>query len=229
MFLSLVLISAELTLYTFHFSILSSLDRVPSSQLRKKSLTFPDCSMRLFSDFPLTSRYLFYFKMPNASRHKNPGKHLICGKMNLNQSWNLVHFSQSKIPWLSLTVNKIPWLSRRIFSLILPVFPWCWEPWLEIEDLHQHLKESLRITELWQLLWVPRLDLRCATWASHSDTSSHTDQSVPPTLAILWNKYTLISSKPLEKNLVQETLLCINWRPNLHPPQKKRNSTFKVL
>ncbi len=52
---------------------------------------------------------------------KNPGKHLICRKSDLNLGWNLVHFSQSKIPWLSLTLNKIPWLSRRIF---FPDSPW---------------------------------------------------------------------------------------------------------
>ncbi len=42
-------------------------------------------------------------------------------KMHLKHNWNLVHLNQSKIPWLSLTLNKIPWLPRKKFlSLILP-------------------------------------------------------------------------------------------------------------
>ena len=42
-------------------------------------------------------------------------------KMHWIQGWNLVHLSQSKIPWLSLTLNQIPWLSRtKFFSLTFP-------------------------------------------------------------------------------------------------------------
>ena len=52
------------------------------------------------------------------------GEKILAEKVHWNQVWNLVHFSQSKIPWLSLTLNKIPWLSltfqKNIFSLILP-------------------------------------------------------------------------------------------------------------
>ena len=95
--------------------------RVPSSQLRKNpwlSLIFP-------WRFSLTLRCLFYFKMLSAARRKNAGKHLICRKSYLDQGWNLVHFSQSKIPWLSLTLNKIPWLSLTFQKkIVFPDSPW---------------------------------------------------------------------------------------------------------
>ncbi len=75
---------------------LPSVLRVPSSQLGNLSLT-------CLHSFSLTLRYMFYFKMPSTARQKNLGKRWFEEKVHFNQGWNLVHLSQTKIPWLWTT------------------------------------------------------------------------------------------------------------------------------
>ncbi len=74
--------------------------------------------MRLFPDFPWLQGTYFTLKCRAQPGNKIQAHIWFAEKVHLNHGWNLVHFSQSKIPWLSLTLNKIPWLSRRNF------FPW---------------------------------------------------------------------------------------------------------
>ncbi len=78
----------------------------------------PEFSMQLYLTFPDCRFHISYM---DAKKKKNHGKHLVWGKGVFNQGWNLVHLTQSDIPWLSLTLNEIPWLSRKQhFSLIFP-------------------------------------------------------------------------------------------------------------
>ena len=95
--------------------------RVPSNQLRKKSLTFPGFSMRLFPDFSWVRGTYFTLKCRGQWGDKILANIWFAEKVHLNHGWNLVYFSQRKIPWLSLTLNKIPWLARRNFP---PDSPW---------------------------------------------------------------------------------------------------------
>ncbi len=83
--------------------------------------------MRLFPDF---TAHILHTKKCRAQRcEKNPGKHLVWGKVHWNQGWNLVNLSQIKIPWLSLTLKKFPdFPEENFFPVIFPDFPWCWKP-----------------------------------------------------------------------------------------------------
>ncbi len=106
------------------------INRVPSSQLIN-SLTFPDFLMRLFPDFPwLYSSCLM--NMRSAARRKNPGKHLVWGKVHINQGWNLVHLRAKfpYCPWPSTKFPDFPWLSWRKFfprfSLMLGILYQNW-------------------------------------------------------------------------------------------------------
>ena len=71
--------------------------------------------MRLFPDF--------YLKCRVQQGKKNLGNIWFEQKVPLNQGWNLVHLSQNKIPWLSLTLDKkkyfIPQLKKKKNSLML--------------------------------------------------------------------------------------------------------------
>ncbi len=87
--------------------------RVPTGQLDLNSLTFPDLTARIEQVSQIN------FEPTIIGFYRN---------MSRNIWTNLVHLSQIKIPWLSLTLDKkilkfpdFPWLSRKkYFSLIFP-------------------------------------------------------------------------------------------------------------
>ncbi len=82
------------------------------------SETIPWLSLTFLCSFSLTLWYIFDFKCRVQLGEKILENIWFEEKVHLNHSWNLVHLSQTKIPWLSPTLNKFPWLSRRNF------FPW---------------------------------------------------------------------------------------------------------
>ncbi len=77
---------------------------------------------RLFhvSGFSLTLQLMFY-RNAERSKAKKQSWQTSGLRKSAFKSVLKLHLSQSKISWLSLTLNKIPWLSRRKdFSLIFP-------------------------------------------------------------------------------------------------------------
>ena len=90
---------------------------------------FPDFSTWLFPDFPSLYR-LYFIKMLSAARQEKSwqtsGLRISAFKSGLKLSSPPKPLSQSKIPWLSLTLHKIPWRSRRNFFSL--TFPEAWNP-----------------------------------------------------------------------------------------------------
>ncbi len=84
----------------------------------EKNPWLSDFYMQLFPDYLWLQGTYFTLKCWAQRGSKILENIWFAEKVHLNHGWNLVHSSQSKIPWLSLTLNKIPWLSRRKF------FPW---------------------------------------------------------------------------------------------------------
>ncbi len=109
------------------FNIIVIKLRVPSSQLGKNSLTFPDFFMRLFPDFPWLRGTYFTLKCRVQRGEKILANIWFEEKVHLNQGWNLVRLSHSKIPQFSLTLNKIPQDFPE--GNFFPNSLWCWEPW----------------------------------------------------------------------------------------------------
>ena len=105
---------------------------LPAYPIQKSRFSqIPWLSQTFLCGFSLTSQDMFYPKNAKHSEAKNILANIwFERKVHLNQGWNLVHLSQSKILWLSRIPNKIPWLTRK--KILFPRFsdfPWCWEPW----------------------------------------------------------------------------------------------------
>ena len=98
---------------------------------RSFSLTFPDLMRRIWQ--------VSHENLSEARKIFCTYKHIAFKNTSRNIWQNLVHLSQIKIPWLSLTLDKKYWNSLTFQKKIFfPDFPWWWEPWFFSQDPSQH-------------------------------------------------------------------------------------------